>query len=125
MSTYTPTEVKRLEEIYSKDPTLETVTRLSVVLNKPKKSIIAKLVKMGIYEKAGYRTKTGEKPITKLQIVRSLEEMLGASLPGLDKTPKLTLKTLHTSISTLYTMSHDNEERLELLETYKDMLKRN
>ena len=98
MSTYTEREVAKLHEIYTQNPILETVDRLSVLLNKPRKSIISKLVKEGIYESRGYRSKTGEKPITKLAIVRSLESALALNLQGLDKAPKGTLQKLEKTV---------------------------
>ena len=97
-STYTEKEVKKMIDIYTANPCIETVERLMTVLNKPKKSIIAKLVKEGVYVTRSYRTKTGEIPITKLELVRSIEDALDISLPGLDKTPKTTLKKLSSTI---------------------------
>ena len=65
MSNYTPREVEKLIDIYTANPCLETVDKLTVELNKPRKSIIAKLVKEGVYVTRGYRTKTGEVPVTR------------------------------------------------------------
>lgn len=98
-SSYTDKEVQKMIDIYTANPCIETVERLMTVLNKPKKSIIAKLVKEGVYVTKTYRTKTGETPITKLELVRSIEDALDLTLPGLDKTPKGTLKKLSTTIS--------------------------
>ena len=122
MSTYTEKERKTLLEIYQAEPTLETVTRLCNILNKPKKSIIAKLVKEGVYQKKGYRDKRGERPITKLALVRDMEEWLGIDLMGLDKTPKLTLKRLHTSIMEMQEMLSDIRDYKELAELRGSML---
>jgi len=93
-SSYTKKETEKLIDTYTATPDLKTVGRLSVLLNKPKKSIISKLVKEGVYIKKGYVTKTGETPITKLQLVRSIEDALDTKLPDLDKAPKTTLKAL-------------------------------
>lgn len=98
-SSYTEKEVKKMIDIYTANPCIETVERLMTVLNKPKKSIIAKLVKEGVYITKSYRTKTGELPITKLELVRIIEDALDISLPGLDKAPKGTLKKLSDTIS--------------------------
>ena len=98
MSTYTPKEEEKLMQVYTANPCLETVSKLSVLLNKPKKSIISKLVRLGVYEKRGYRTKLGEIPIPKITIVRSIEEVLDCSLPDLEKTPKSTLKALEKAV---------------------------
>jgi hypothetical protein len=98
MSTYTPKEEEKLIQVYTDSPSIETVRQLSVLLNKPQKSIISKLVRLGVYEKRGYRTKLGEVPIPKITIVRNIEEMLDTSLPDLTKAPKNTLKELEKSI---------------------------
>ena len=92
--TYTTKEVEKLHEVYGNNPILETVDRLSVLLNKPRKSIIAKLVKEGIYQRRGYRTKGGAVPITKIALVRKLEASLGIKLLDLEKAPKGTLQLL-------------------------------
>jgi hypothetical protein len=97
-SSYSEKEVKQLIDVYTANPCMETVERLMTLLNRPKKSIISKLVKEGVYVTHRYLSKTGEAPITKLEIVRSIEDALDTSLPGLDKTPKITLKELNRAI---------------------------
>ena len=97
-SSYTEKEVQKMIDIYTANPCIETVERLMTVLNKPKRSIIAKLVKEGVYVNKIYRTKTGEIPVTKLEYVRSIEDALDLTLPGLDKAPKNTLKRLSRTI---------------------------
>ena len=72
-SSYTEKEVNKMIDVYTDNPCMETVEKLMTLLNRPKKSIIAKLVKEGVYVTRGYRTKTGEVPITKLELV--FEEM--------------------------------------------------
>lgn len=99
MKAYTETQTQKIIEIYTANPTLETVDRLSVRFNKPRKSLISKLVKEGVYVAKGYRSKTGEKPITKLALVRNIEHILDLKLPGLDKAPKGTLKMLFEALS--------------------------
>ena len=54
--------------------TRETVENLADELKKSVKSIIGKLSREGVYKKTEYTTKTGEKPITKIQIVEELAE---------------------------------------------------
>lgn len=97
-SSYSEKEVKQLIDVYTANPCMETVERLMTLLNRPKKSIISKLVKEGVYVTHRYLSKTGEAPITKLEIVRSIEDALDTSLPGLDKAPKVTLKELNKAI---------------------------
>ena len=121
-SSYTDKEVKKMIDIYTENPCIETVERLMTVLNRPKKSIIAKLVKEGVYVTRTYRTKTGELPVTKLEYVRNIEDALDLRLPGLDKAPKSTLKALSTTIGDL---AHHMEEALdqvqELSESHRVM----
>lgn len=98
VSSYTKQEVDKMVDMYTKDPCLEIVGKLSVLFNKPRKSIISKLVKEGVYIRKGYRTKSGGVPITKLQLVRSIEDALDIKLSDLAKAPKSTLQILSNSI---------------------------
>lgn len=112
---YTERETVKLIELYEENPCLETVTKLANLFNKPKKSIISKLVKEGVYQKKGYLTKRGEKPITKLQLVRQLEEMLDTTLPDLDKAPKSTLQNLVNHLNELNNLiSQSKSDLLDL-----------
>lgn len=111
-SNYTLKETEKMVDIYTENPTLDTVKKLCVLLNKPQKSIISKLVKEGVYLKKGYITKSGERPITKLQLVRSIEDALDTSLPDLDKAPKTTLKELSSTVVDMAQMLEDTLEEL-------------
>jgi len=127
-SSYTEKEVQILHDEYTANPCLEVVDRLSVRLNRPRKSIIAKLVKEGIYITRGYRTKTGEIPITKLEYVRSVEDALDTKLPGLDKAPKTTLKALSESVVEIVSLLEDSLEEVKHLsqvaESRREMLQK-
>ena len=74
---YTEEQVAVMIEKYSNNPTRETVEFLAQEMDKSIKSIIGKLSREGVYKKTEYVTKTGEKPITKVEIVENLEEKLG------------------------------------------------
>jgi N-methylhydantoinase B/oxoprolinase/acetone carboxylase alpha subunit len=94
---YTQEMVELMTEKYSANPTRETVEELAEELNKSIKSVIGKLSREGVYKKTEYLTKTGEKPITKKEIVQTLAGMLRLeyeALAGLEKSPKQSLKTL-------------------------------
>ena len=98
---YTQEMVDLMTEKYSANPTRETVEELAEELNKSIKSIIGKLSREGVYKKTEYLTKTGEKPITKKEIVQTLAGMLHLeyeALAGLEKSPKQALKTLMTEL---------------------------
>ena len=98
---YTEKQVEHMIEAYTKTPTRETVEALAEDLDKSVKSIIGKLIREGVYKKTEYVTKTGEKPITKVEIVENLEEKLGLpnqTLAGLEKSPKTVLRRLYESV---------------------------
>ena len=86
---------------YEDNPSRETVNALAEELQKTPKSIIGKLSREGVYRRSVYKTKTGESPVTKEQLVRDIEDVLNFSseaLAGLEKAPKLVLKQLRDSL---------------------------
>ena len=98
---YTEEQVAVMIEKYSNNPTRETVEFLAQEMDKSIKSIIGKLSREGVYKKTEYVTKTGEKPITKVEIVENLEEKLGLTnqtLAGLEKSTKTVLRRLYESV---------------------------
>jgi len=98
---YTQDQVERMVNLYRINPSRETVENLAEEMNKSIKSIIGKLSREGVYKKTEYTTKTGEKPVTKLEIVQELAERLELEiwqLAGLEKAPKSTLKALKENI---------------------------
>ena len=97
---YTKEQTEYLIEEYKKEPTMHTVLCLAEELNKTHKSIIGKLSREGVYERAVYKSKSGELPITKVELVSNIAENLGVeveSLAGLEKSPKSALKTLEVA----------------------------
>jgi hypothetical protein len=112
-STYTKKEVDELIDTYTKNPCLEVVNALSVTLNKPRKSIISKLSKEGVYVTRGYTNKMGATPITKLQVVREIESALDTKLPDLDKAPKPTLLKLSTALKEITQLLEDSLQELK------------
>ncbi len=101
MINYTQDQVEYIVNQYRLKPDRETVENLAEELNKSVKSIIGKLSREGVYKKTEYTTKTGEKPITKLEIVQELYELLEiehGALAGLEKAPKSVLKILRSRI---------------------------
>ena len=70
-------------------------------MNKSIKSVIGKLSREGVYQKTEYLTKTGEKPVTKRELVEKVSEILGVdyqALAGLEKSPKSALKLLEETL---------------------------
>ena len=97
---YTEVDTAFMVEKYSAEPTMETVQYLAEKLGKTTKSIIGKLSREGVYKRAVYKSKSGELPITKVELVNNIAENLGIeveSLVGLEKSPKATLKTLEVA----------------------------
>ena len=94
---YTDEQVQYMVKKYTAEPNRNTVDELAQTLNKSIKSIIGKLSREGVYQKAIYRTKTGEIPMTKGEIILNIAELLEADynkIAGLEKSPKQDLKYL-------------------------------
>ena len=95
---YTEEQVEMMRARYQEEPTRETVENLAEELNKSIKSIIGKLSREGIYQKAIYKTKTGEIPITKSQLRQKIADLLeidSSKIMGLEKAPKQDIKYLY------------------------------
>jgi len=97
-SNYSNEQVSLMIEKYQAKPDRETVDKLAEELNKSIKSIIGKLSREGVYRKAVYKTKTGELPVTKAELIIKIADTLNANsekLKGLEKAPKQELKYLY------------------------------
>ena len=102
MSNYTEEQTNMLVGAYLDKPTPETVEELAETLGKSKKSIIGKLSREGVYRREVYVSKTGEKPITKIEIVEQIADHLGlenTDLSGLEKSPKESLRRLEKAVA--------------------------
>ena len=94
---YTQDQTEYMVEQYQKKPSRITVDRLAKELDKSPKSIIGKLSREGVYRRSVYKTKTGETPVTKTELVEELAyafDLNPAVLAGLEKAPKQVLKIL-------------------------------
>ena len=99
---YTQEQVVHMISTYEANPRRETVQILANEFDKSVKSIIGKLSREGVYQKTEYLSKTGERPITKKQMVEIIaRELVGESskLAGLEKAPKADLKYLLDLVS--------------------------
>ena len=104
MSNYIDQQTEAMVSAYILDPTRETVDKLAEELGRSTKSIIGKLSREGVYRREVYVSKTGESPITKVEIVSNICEDLGieiASLAGLEKSPKTALRNLEKAVAGL------------------------
>jgi Zn-dependent M32 family carboxypeptidase len=110
---YTEEQVSYMVKEYEASPTRDTVDALAEELNKSVKSIIGKLSREGVYKKTVYKTKTGEDPITKKEIVENLAEYLDISadsISGLEKSPKADLKKLWETVYEYVANGEENNE---------------
>jgi hypothetical protein len=83
--------VNRYLEAEDKDA---VIVELMALFEKPKKSIIGKLSKEGVYQRKTYKTKQGKNPISKKEYVNNIAQALGTDpelIQGLAKTPKVEL----------------------------------
>ena len=97
---YTEEQTAYLVMKYVENPNMQTVQELAEAFGKTTKSIIGKLSREGVYKRAVYKSKSGELPITKVELVNNIAENLGIeveNLVGLEKSPKATLKTLEVA----------------------------
>ena len=102
MSNYTEEQTQMLIGAYLDQPTRETVDNLAETLGRSTKSIIGKLSREGVYRREVYVSKTGEAPITKVEIVNNIAEGLGlesSTLAGLEKSPKAALRNLEKAVA--------------------------
>jgi hypothetical protein len=98
---YTEAQTASMVEQYKAAPTRATVDKIAADLGKTSRSVIAKLSREGVYQKAEYKNKAGEKPAKKDALVGEIAEAMHAteeSLDGLEKAPKTVLKLILEAI---------------------------
>ena len=96
---YTDEKVAEMHELYTANPTRETVDIIDNNFGKSVRSVIAKLSREGIYVSQPRVTKTGEPVVRKAELVAQIEENFGIELPTLVKASKADLQTLLDAIS--------------------------
>lgn len=99
---YTEEQVETMVAWYTAEPTRETVEVIAKEMDKSVKSVIGKLSREGVYQKAEYLSKTGQRPVTKKQMVTLIAQNLvgdSSKLMGLEKAPKADLKYLLELVS--------------------------
>ena len=104
---YTDAMVSELVAAYEADPTRATVDEFAAKFSKPARSIIAKLVREGVYKAVARATKQGTPVVRKSELVEQIETALGTqlSLGSLVKASKNDLHTLLAIIETNKGMS--------------------
>lgn len=74
---YTPEQTAEMRSLYLANPTKATVAAIAAKFGKAEKSVIAKLSREGVYQKAAYVAKTGEKPVKKEALASEIGAKLG------------------------------------------------
>ena len=95
---YTDEMVNAMVADYQDNPTKDTVTRLASEFNKSTRSIVAKLVREGVYIAAPRVTKTGAPVIRKSEIVAQIQDALGVEFSTLEKASKADLERLLAAV---------------------------
>ena len=95
---YTDEMVARMEEVYSANPTRATAEALAEEMDKPVRSVIAKLSNMGIYKAQARVTKSGVPVVRKEEIVAQIQATVGVEVPTLAKATKQDLQILLTAL---------------------------
>lgn len=91
---YTDEMVHAMVADYSDKPTTDTVDRLATEFNKSTRSIVAKLVREGVYVAQPRLTKAGTPVIRKADLVASIQDRMGIELNTLEKASKADLINL-------------------------------
>ncbi len=95
---YTDEMVDSMVADYQDNPTKSTVEKLAVEFNKSTRSIVAKLVREGVYVAAPRVTKTGAPVIRKSEIVAQIQDALGVEFSTLEKASKADLERLLAAV---------------------------
>ena len=120
---YTPEVTQVIVDSYETDPSMDTVRKLAEIHGKTVKSIIGKLSREGVYQKASYVTKTGAKPITKAEIVAQITDKLDLdeqAVAGLEKAPKAALVAVRDAVSVVREKAMEVVEFDEVLPEFND-----
>lgn len=120
---YTPEVTQEIVDSYETAPNMDTVRKLAEIYGKTTKSIIGKLSREGVYQKASYVTKTGAKPITKAEIVAQITDKLDLdeqAVAGLEKAPKAALVAVRDAVSVIREKAMEVVEFDEVLPEFND-----
>ena len=120
---YAPEVTQAIVTAYTNAPDMSTVRALAESYGKTTKSIIGKLSREGVYQKASYTTKTGNKPITKAEIVAQITDQLdldSQSVAGLEKAPKAAFVAVRDAVSVIREKAMEVVEFDEVLPEFND-----
>lgn len=98
---YTDEMVEAMVADYTDSPNTDTVAALAKTYSKSTRSIVAKLVREGVYVAKPRVTKAGAPVVRKAELVAQIQEQLGVTVPTLEKASKADLEALVVSITTM------------------------
>ena len=96
---YTDDMVRYMVAEYTETPHILTVERLEKELGRNKRSIIAKLVREGVYKAQPRVTKRGAPIVRKSELVAQIQAHFGITVPSLEKASKADLDKLVVAIN--------------------------
>lgn len=96
---YSDSAVATMIAEYSAEPTRTTVDALARQFHKNPRSIIAKLVREGVYKAVPRVTKTGTPVVRKAALVAMIEGRLGVSCSSFEKASKSDLENVVNALS--------------------------
>ena len=91
---YTAEQAAKITADYIANPSKETVKALADSMGKSPRSIVAKLVNLGVYVKADKATETGEAKETKSALVAEIAKQCGVASEVFDSLESATKKAL-------------------------------
>lgn len=110
---YTPEQTVEMKAAYVAAPSKATVEALAAKLGKTVRSVVAKLSKEGVYQKAEYVSKTGEKPVKKDQHADAIGAVLRlteAETESLTKANKTALAKVWAALANSKPIDGSDEE---------------
>ena len=91
---YTDAMVNQMVSTYTAAPTVDTVVALATEMGKNKRSIIAKLVREGVYQAQERTTKSGAPIVRKAELVARIQDNLGITVASFEKASKADLQRM-------------------------------
>ncbi len=99
---YSEAQTAEMVKAYSEKPEKETVEFFAKKFGKTVKSVVAKLSREGVYKKAEYVTKKGEKPVQKDSVadaIGAVLKMTEAEVSSLTKANKSALEKIFKALA--------------------------
>jgi hypothetical protein len=99
---YTAEQTSALVAAYVAAPEKATVEAMAAKLGKTTKSVVAKLVREGVYKKAERKAKDGSPVVHKNALVQQIADEIGVTsdkLDGLESAPKNALKLILSALA--------------------------